>query len=128
MLGQLYVRQHRIEEAKARFQDVLKRDPKSVPADTMLAMLLEGQGRTAEAEKEYQHILALDGQAAVAANNLAWIYVAGDRNLDEALQLAQTAHQALILLYILLAVLILPILLGRSNTCRPYGGPSPCRD
>jgi len=61
----------------------------------MLAMLLEGQGRMAEAEKEYRHILALEPQAAVAANNLAWIYVAGNRNLDEALQLAQTAHQAL---------------------------------
>ena len=94
MLGQLYARQNRIEEAKTRFQDVLKRDPKSRCRRTMLAMLLEGQGRTEEAEKEYRHILALDSQAAVAANNLAWIYVAGNRNLDEALQ-AQTAHQAL---------------------------------
>jgi tetratricopeptide (TPR) repeat protein len=31
----------------------------------------------------------------VAANNLAWLYVASNRNLDEALQLAQTALQGL---------------------------------
>jgi tetratricopeptide (TPR) repeat protein len=39
--------------------------------------------------------LTVDSKAAVAANNLAWIYVAGGRNLDEALALAQTAQQQL---------------------------------
>jgi Flp pilus assembly protein TadD len=61
----------------------------------MLAVLLESQGRTADAETEYQHTLALDPRAAVAANNLAWLYVAGNRNLDQALQLAQTAQHQL---------------------------------
>ena len=31
----------------------------------------------------------------MAANNLAWIYAAGNRNLDQALQLAQLAHQVM---------------------------------
>jgi tetratricopeptide (TPR) repeat protein len=95
LLGTLYARQNRIEEAKASFRDVLTRNPKSVGAATMIAMLLEQQKRIPEAEKQYEQALALDGRAAVAANNLAWIYAASNRKLDEALQLAQTAQQQL---------------------------------
>ena len=60
-----------------------------------LARSLEAQGKKAEAEKAYEQVLAIDSRAPVAANNLAWIYVASNRNLDQALQLAQTAHQTL---------------------------------
>lgn len=95
LLGSLYARQNRLEEAKISFRDVLSRDPKSVGAATMIGMLLESQNRVPEAEKQYQDVLTIDSHAAVAANNLAWIYVASNRKLDEALQLAQTAQQQL---------------------------------
>jgi len=95
MLGQMYTQQHRLEEAKTRFGDILARNPKSVSAATMIAMLLEMQGRTPDAEKQYEKVLAIDARAAVASNNLAWIYVASGRKLDEALQLAQAAQQLL---------------------------------
>jgi tetratricopeptide (TPR) repeat protein len=95
LLGSLYARQNRLEEAKTSFRDVLRRNPKSIGAATMIGMLLESQRRVAEAEKQYQDVLAIDNHAAVAANNLAWIYVASNRKLDEALQLAQTAQQQL---------------------------------
>jgi len=95
MLGELYARQNRLDEARARFEAVLQRDPNSVPVATMLGMVLETQGKIAEAEKQYQHVLSLDPRAAVASNNLAWIYAAANRNLDEALQMAQNAHQIL---------------------------------
>jgi tetratricopeptide (TPR) repeat protein len=95
LLGSLYARQNRLEEAKMSFKDVLTRNPKSIGAATMIGMLLEAQKRVPEAEKQYVDVLALDSHAAVAANNLAWIYVASNRKLDEALQLAQTAQQQL---------------------------------
>jgi Flp pilus assembly protein TadD len=66
-----------------------------VSAATMVGVLLEAQGKSAEAEKQYQQVLGLDSHSPVAANNLAWIYVASDRQLDEALQLAETAYRAL---------------------------------
>jgi tetratricopeptide (TPR) repeat protein len=94
-LGQLYVDQHRVDEARDRFQQVLKIDPRSVSAHTMLGMLLETQSKTAEAEAEYQAALRIDPHAAVAANNLAWIYADANRNIDQALQLAQTAADQL---------------------------------
>jgi len=61
----------------------------------MVGMLLEAQGKGVEAEKQYQQTLAVDPHAAVAANNLAFIYLSSNRNVDEALQLAQTAQQQL---------------------------------
>ena len=61
----------------------------------MLAILYDMDNKRAEAEKAYTATLAIDGQAAVAANNLAWLYVDSNRNLDQALQLAQTAVAAL---------------------------------
>jgi tetratricopeptide (TPR) repeat protein len=95
LLGQLYLRQNRVEDGKRQFEEVLKRNPASVPTSTMIAILLEAQGRVTEAEKQYQATLTIDPRAAVAANNLAYLYVSSDRNLDQALQLAQTAKQQL---------------------------------
>jgi tetratricopeptide (TPR) repeat protein len=92
-LGQLYGRQRRLEEAIQKFRDVVTRSPKSVAAATMVGMLLEAQGKSADAEKQYEAVLGIDSRAVVASNNLAWIYVASNRKLDEALQLAKTAQQ-----------------------------------
>ena len=95
LLGQLYARQNRLDEAKAQYADVLKRHPKSIAAGTMIAMVLEHQRLLPDAEKEYQRVLSIDPNAAVAANNLAWLYVSSNRKLDEALQLSQTALRQL---------------------------------
>ena len=91
ILGQLYALQNRLIDAQAQFQALLQRDPKSVSAGTMLGMIFEARNDQAGAERQYKQTLAVDPSAAVAANNLAWIYVSTGRNLDEALQLAQTA-------------------------------------
>jgi tetratricopeptide (TPR) repeat protein len=93
MLAQFYGSQKRVDDALDQYRKVVERNPKAVPANTLIAMLLEGQNRIAEAEKQYEKVLAIDSRAAIAANNLAWIYVASNRNLDQALQLAQTAQQ-----------------------------------
>src|SRR5262249_39467534 len=94
-LSGVYVRERRLAEAIDNFRQVSTRNPKSVSAATMVAVLLEVQGKSGEAEKQYQQVLAIDSHSPVAANNLAWIYVASDRQLDEALQLAETAYRTL---------------------------------
>jgi tetratricopeptide (TPR) repeat protein len=94
-LGGLYIRQHRLDDARDEFQQIVQRTPKSTSANTMLGMLFEAQGRLPEAEAQYQKVLGFDARAAVAANNLAWLYAASNRNLDQAVQLAKTALQQL---------------------------------
>ncbi len=95
LLGQLYVQQKRLGEALDRFKEIATRNPKSIAAPTMIGMLLEAQGKGAEAEQAYRQVLSIDRRAAVASNNLAYLYVSSGRNLDEALQLAQTAKEQL---------------------------------
>jgi Flp pilus assembly protein TadD len=95
MLGQMYLGQQKLSEAIAEFEALAKRQPKNVGAPTMIAMILQIQGRQAEARKKYEEVLQIDGRAPVAANNLAWMYAEGGGNLDVALQLAQTAKEQL---------------------------------
>jgi Tfp pilus assembly protein PilF len=95
MLAQLYVRQQRIDEARAEFEGIVKRDPSAVGARTMVGMLLESQGKRDEAKKSYEATVNAVPSAPVAANNLAFIYAEQGTNLDEALQLATSAKQRL---------------------------------
>lgn len=95
MLGRLYLTAHRLEEAKREFDEVARLQPSAISADTMIAMIFELQNNPVEAQKRYEAIIAKDSRAAVAANNLAWIYAERGGNLDVALQLARTAKQQL---------------------------------
>jgi Flp pilus assembly protein TadD len=94
-LGQFYFSQGRLAEGRSEFEKLTKRDPNSIPANTMLGIILDRQGHSDEAKARYEKVLAVDGRAAVAANNLAWIYATRGENLDVALQLAQVASRAL---------------------------------
>lgn len=91
LLGELYIREKRLDDAHDQLAMWAANDPHSVAANTMLGMLLEMQHRQADAEKQYQKAVAAGPDAAVASNNLAWIYVSSNRNMDQALELAQSA-------------------------------------
>jgi Tfp pilus assembly protein PilF len=95
MLGQLYVTQNRLDQAITEFEAMAKRQPRSVGAPTMVAMILQLQGKNAEAQRRYESVIQIDPRAPVAANNLAWMYAEGGGNLDVALQLAQVAKEQL---------------------------------
>jgi tetratricopeptide (TPR) repeat protein len=93
-LGQFYYATGRIPDARRQFEELARQRPTSVGAFTMLAMIQEMDGKPADAEKTYEHALAIDANAAVAANNLAWLQLRRGANLDVALQLAKTAKAA----------------------------------
>jgi tetratricopeptide (TPR) repeat protein len=91
MLGQMYVSQGRWKEARAEFDAMAARDPKNVGARTLAAMLSHSTNDLEDAKTRYRAILENNPDAAVAANNLAWILAEEGRNYDEALRLAQRA-------------------------------------
>lgn len=90
MLAGILLAQKKLDAARDEFDRIAARDPKNVGAQTMAAMIVNATN-IGEAKKRYVQILRDNPGAAVAANNLAWIYAEEGANLDEALRLAQTA-------------------------------------
>ena len=95
LLGQLYVSQHRLADAQAEFERLARRRPDSMGARTMVAALLQLQNRVDDARRQYEAIVQTNADAAVASNNLAWLYATSGGNLDVALTLAQSAKKQL---------------------------------
>ena len=95
LLGRLYLSQQRLDEALAEFDGLAKVHPRPVQAHTLAGVILEAKKMPDEARKRYEQALAIDPEMPVAANNLAWMYVQTDGNLDVALQLAQAATRRL---------------------------------
>jgi len=95
LLGQLYASQNRLDAARETFEGIVRQRPEQVSAHTVVALIHEMQGNTAAARQRYERIVQIDPNAAVACNNLAYIYAEHGGNLDVALQLAQRARQKL---------------------------------
>ena len=92
LLGTIYVTQRRIEEARGQFAQMLLQEPTSVAVHTVMGLLAEAQKDTQGAIKWYQKALSLNPRAAVAANNLAWIQLTQNADLDSAVRLAEIAR------------------------------------
>jgi putative PEP-CTERM system TPR-repeat lipoprotein len=93
-LGQLFISQGRLAEARGEFEKISNGSPKAIGASTMVGVLMEAQGQTAQARARFEQVLNVDPNAAVAANNLAWLYAqAGD--LAQAAPLAERAAKLL---------------------------------
>jgi len=95
-LGRLYFKQDRLDSAREKYEEAAVHRPEvAVASKTIVGIILASQGKRAEARKVFQDVLVLDPRAPVAANNLAWDYAEANENLDQALQLAQTARAGL---------------------------------
>jgi putative PEP-CTERM system TPR-repeat lipoprotein len=94
-LGRVYISQHKLGAARQEFDALVERSPKPVAALTMAGMILQAEGNINLARERFERALKIDPEAAVAANNLAWIYAERGDNLDIALELAETAHKRL---------------------------------
>jgi len=95
MLAAVLLSSGKLDAARVEFDQMGQRDPKNVGALTMAAMIVHSQNKTADARKRYEAIVNNDPTAAVAANNLAWIYQEDGDKLDDALRLAQGAASRL---------------------------------
>jgi len=95
MLARILITQRKTQQAREQFEQIARLNPNAIGASTMTAILFEMEDNRLEARRRYEQILGTDSRAAVAANNLAQIYVDTGGNLDMALQLAQTAKSQL---------------------------------
>lgn len=93
LLGRIYANEHRLDAAKAEFDELARREHTNLAARIMGAMIVHAQGHLAEAQTRYARILQLEPRAALAANNLASIYADAGENLDYARQLAESASE-----------------------------------
>jgi tetratricopeptide (TPR) repeat protein len=91
MLGQIYVSQNRLDNALAEYSRLAVRLPTAPGPQTMVGIILQAQGKDEEARQRYERLVEAEPRAAVASNNLAWIYASRGEQLDRALQLAQAA-------------------------------------
>lgn len=94
-LAQLYLQQQRLDDARAEFEAMVKRDPSAAAPRTMVGIILETQGNRAEAKRWYEKTVAAGIDAPLVNNNLAMIYAQDGTNLDIALQLITAAKQRL---------------------------------
>jgi tetratricopeptide (TPR) repeat protein len=96
LLGQIYASQRKLNEARIEFEQVARRLPKAAGPPTMVGMIHELQDNKVEAKRWYEKAIAIDSNAPVAANNLAWLTAEEEGgNLDVAMQLAQAAKSRL---------------------------------
>jgi tetratricopeptide (TPR) repeat protein len=94
LLAGLYLRQHRLDEARQQFAMLASRNPQAVGPNTMLGIVLQLQNKPQEARAVYEALLRATPDAGVAANNLAMILVDAGQDLDIALNHAQAAKRA----------------------------------
>jgi tetratricopeptide (TPR) repeat protein len=92
LLGSIYASQGKTAEAVAQYDRLAARSPAAATgARTLVGILKEAQNDRSGARVVYEQVVKDDTKAAVAANNLAWIY-ADEGRRDEALRLALRAR------------------------------------
>ena len=92
-LAKLFLDGNETEKAISQYQIVLGKNPASVPAHMMIGTLYQTKGQLGLAEEHYRKALSANAEFAPAANNLAYLLADQDRNLDEALSLAQKVKE-----------------------------------
>ena len=93
-LANLYIRSKQEDRAIAEYQKIMALRPENSAPYTMIGILEDQRGNQDAAAENYRKALEKDPNAAIAANNLAWLYaISGKGNLDEAVRLAQGVVQ-----------------------------------
>jgi tetratricopeptide (TPR) repeat protein len=93
-LASLYINSKQEDRAIAQYQKIISIRPDNPTAYTLIGILEDQRKNYDAAADNYRKALEKDPNAAIAANNLAWLYATtGKGNLDEAMRLAQGVVQ-----------------------------------
>jgi tetratricopeptide (TPR) repeat protein len=83
------------DQAIANYQQAIQRNPRDFRTYIFLGSLFEARGDWQKAEDTYQEALQVQPDYAIAANNLAYLMLEHDGNINVALSLAQTARKGM---------------------------------
>lgn len=92
LLARIYEREKKISIALSMYETILNKNPKHLSACMALGTHYDRQGEKEKAEIYYRKALAIKGDYAPAANNLAFILVERGEKIDEAFDLAKLAR------------------------------------
>jgi tetratricopeptide (TPR) repeat protein len=92
-LAQTFMQAGKVDAAMKEYEAVLAKDPNVIQAHMMLGLNHETRNEPGKAQARYETILKLNPKFAPAANNLAWVIMQQDGNLDVALSHAQRARE-----------------------------------
>jgi tetratricopeptide (TPR) repeat protein len=93
-LAALFISAKQEDRAIAEYRKILAIRPDNPSVYTLIGMLEDARQNYDAAAENYRKALELDQNAAIAANNLSWLYaVTGKGNIDEAVRLAQAVVQ-----------------------------------
>ena len=92
-LSGMYAKAGKNEEAIEKAEQALALNPGNPGTMMLAAMLYERQDDTAKAIETYEKLIKRFPRFAVAANNLACLYMAKEGGMDRALECAKTAHE-----------------------------------
>ena len=81
------------DAAIALWQHWIEKHPKDAIALSVVAQIEESKGDKTKAQDFYRQALKLEPEQVLASNNLAYLMLESGQNVDEALQLAQTARR-----------------------------------
>ncbi len=95
LYAQLQVDRGQTANAVSAWEQFSQAHPSNASAFAVLGVLAEATGDTRKAKAYYQKALQIQPRQAVATNNLAYLMLESGENIDVALNLAQTARQAM---------------------------------
>jgi tetratricopeptide (TPR) repeat protein len=94
-LARIYLNSSDTERAIQQYLAVLEKDPNQISSHMLLGTIYDMEKKHELSEKHYRAALQINGKFAPAANNLAYLLSSQDRDLTEAMGLAQTAREQL---------------------------------
>jgi len=94
-LARIYLMEKKEEEAISQYKTILEKNPKEAAPHLLMGIIYDLQKRPDLAEKSYSAALAVNPDFMPAANNLAYLLAKQDKNINEALSLAQKAKEKL---------------------------------
>ncbi len=93
-LGSFYMRQGMLDLAETKFTEAVRLSPSSYQSYMGLGLVCEAKNKYGEAKENYRKALEIQPRLFSAANNLAFLYAETGDNIDQALNLAQSAKES----------------------------------